>query len=140
MTYRTYYRLSLLLPFVFPILFLPFTSHTSTINDYSVINLASIAGMYSWFAILYGGIPKDERQVHNIFYYLPLIFIPVFSICWVLFFVIMNGSFNLWSEGFFEGLWGFTYGFGLWILAIGYFYITLIQCGYFFLKRRGKIV
>jgi len=153
MNFRLYYRLSLLIPFIFPILFLPFTSHTPMANDYSIINIASTIGMYSLFAILYGGVPyillvgcifyliskKDEKQLHNFFYFLPLVFIPVFSICWILFFIIMDGTWKLWDQGFVKGAWDFTLGFGLWILAIGYFYIAIIQGGYWLFKHMGLI-
>lgn len=106
--------------------------------------------MASWFAILYGGIPyivlvgfmlfwipyKSEKQVHRIFYFLPLLFIPVFSASYLLFFIIMDRGTMV---SYLKALPGLTYAFGIWILIVGYFYIALIQGGYFLLKRKGAI-
>jgi len=153
MTTKRYYKLSLLLPFIVPIIFYPFTVyHTPTVNNYSIINIASTIGMWSFFAILYGGIPylilatgmllfiskNTSSLVHKTFYFLPIIFIPVFSISWLLFFGIMDGTWELWQEGTVKGALNFTYGFGMWILAVGYSYIALIQGGYWLFKNYGK--
>ena len=149
MTYRTYYRLALLLPFVFPLLLGPFHSHTPITNNYSFINIASTIRIISMYSILYGGIPyiilvgfmlfwisnKNERQVRKIFYFLPVLFIPVFSTFLLLFFIIMDGHLT----ASLKAIPGLTYAFGIWILIVGYFYIALIQCTYLILKSKGAI-
>jgi len=150
MTIRNYYRFSLLVPFVVPVIFWLFTSLPDYVNDYFPLNIVIIAGRISIFAVMYGGIPylilagcmliyiskKSERQIHKFFYFLPLLLLPVFFVFSILFFAIMEGTWQLWELWLVKGALSFTSVFGFWILAVGYSYIAIIQGMYWLLKRK----
>ena len=136
MTPRRYYRGSLVLPVLLPILVLPFFGESGisailwlSLGFGGIAYLFYGAGLFYWLGKL-----TTSKSMRRLTYIAPVLFVPVQALFWLGSFYIQKLS-NPELVGGWEGIPAFA----VYILILGYSYVAVVNAGYFVFSRFGFV-
>ena len=135
---RLYFQLSFLLPIILPLLVWIMGGFDLGNGILAVLILSLVVGGIPYLFFLAGFFcwvtGKDLRSIQRFTFLAPLLFIPVFLACG---FVVMLPKMRLGEE--LRNMSNWVLGFSYVILFVGYFYVILVNAGYYLLRFAGLL-